>query len=167
MGVKNILGVLGGTVRRGAQVLMLFAAFGVVWSVAQDLLQRAEAPLAANPESAWGGEVLASIHDKMEVLAPIRLANACGLGASSCFKCHNGSRAAAPADKPWHSDHGKVNNSCVGCHDGNARLLKKDIAHGGLVGNPVPQAQKYCASCHKQDHAELAEAYQQTMGGGR
>ncbi len=73
----------------------------------------------------------------LEKISPIALANACGMGASSCFKCHNGTRAAAPksdkATDPWHPDHKTVNDSCVGCHNGNARLMKEEMAHAKML----------------------------------
>ena len=66
----------------------------------------------------WGNEALKAIHANVASYSPIRLANACGLGASSCFKCHNGSRAKAPASDPktapWHVQHETVNYSCAG-----------------------------------------------------
>ena len=100
----------------------------------------------------WGDEFLAGVHEHVMAGLPIRVANACGLGASSCFRCHNGKRAEAPAmdpDKdPWHVQHQSVNNSCAGCHQGNPRLMKQDIAHAGLIGDPRQQPASSCFSCH-------------------
>jgi hypothetical protein len=114
-------------------------------------------------ESDWGAEALAPVARAAFELVPIPVANACGIGASSCFKCHNGSRAPAPkADKaaaPWHPQHKTVNDSCVGCHQGNARIIKKEIAHTGLVKDPrtAPDA---CGRCHKGGNtAELVKTY--------
>ncbi len=86
------------------------------------------------------------------------------MGASSCFKCHNGSRAPAPkADKqtaPWHIDHKTVNHSCAGCHKGNARLIKQELAHKDLVKDPRTDTQT-CATCHKGGNVvELVKTYQ-------
>lgn len=104
---------------------------------------------------AWGSEAIVEGNDPhagISGLSPVALANACGLGASSCFKCHNGKRAEAPsldAEKsPWHAQHKSVNYSCAGCHGGNPRLQKKEIAHKGLIVNPVQSPEKSCASCH-------------------
>lgn len=117
-------------------------------------------------EGEWGSE---STHVMAHLghVQLISLANACGLGASSCFKCHNGKRAEAPSTSAWHGDHAKVNNSCVGCHGGNPRLLKEKIAHSGLIAKPVSSPEKSCADCHAgADVTALAGKYHAEVGGG-
>jgi hypothetical protein len=119
---------------------------------------------------AWGSEALASAAQHAFDLAPMPVANACGIGASSCFKCHNGSRAPAPktdkASAPWHPNHKTVNDSCVGCHNGNARIIKKEIAHTGLVKDPRSSAEN-CVKCHQSGNAaDLLKSYQVASGGG-
>ncbi|HMM46506.1 MAG TPA: hypothetical protein PKC12_00815 [Thiobacillaceae bacterium] len=118
--------------------------------------------------SGWGVEATVAIAEGVQRLSPIPLANACGLGASSCFKCHNGKRAALPemdTDKaPWHAQHAKVNNSCVGCHKGNARIMKQDVAHTKMVAKPRDNTTDSCGSCHKSDLAKVQGAYQSTAG---
>jgi hypothetical protein len=116
----------------------------------------------------WGAEALRPAAQVAFDLVPVPVANACGIGASSCFKCHNGTRAAAPkADKtatPWHPQHKTVNDSCVGCHQGNARIIKKEVAHTGLVKDPraTPEA---CGRCHKSGNtADLVKSYQVASG---
>lgn len=100
----------------------------------------------------WGSESLAEVHKKAGVFSLIGVANACGLGASSCFKCHNGSRAdkpeSDPEKAPWHAQHAKVNHSCAGCHNGNERIIRKSMAHRKLIANPVSAPEQSCASCH-------------------
>ncbi|MBF0218069.1 MAG: hypothetical protein HQL49_00865 [Gammaproteobacteria bacterium] len=115
-------------------------------------------------DGSWSANVLAEIHEGIVTASPIGIANACGLGASSCFKCHNGTRAALAAPKPWHTEHEKVNHSCVGCHDGNERLMLKEMAHKELVGNPILTPEKYCMNCHKDaDMQTLVGKYQSAM----
>jgi hypothetical protein len=115
----------------------------------------------------WGSESLVEIQAGLEKISPIALANACGMGASSCFKCHNGKRAGAanmdPAKAPWHADHKKVNNSCVGCHKGNARLMKEEMAHAGLLKTPRSGAAE-CGGCHKADLAKVEASYKSVPG---
>ncbi len=115
----------------------------------------------------WGAEALYAVQEHLEQVSPVALANACGLGASSCFRCHNGKRAPAPqsnaATAPWHQQHSSVNYSCVGCHQGNPRILKQDIAHKNLIVNPVASPEKTCAGCHSAtDAPRLAEAYRKS-----
>lgn len=114
-------------------------------------------------EQGWGSEVLAEASETLQKVSPIALANACGLGASSCFRCHNGKRAEAPnkdeAEAPWHVDHDKVNYSCAGCHKGNPRILKQAIAHKNLIANPVANPDETCASCHGEDAKAKQKIY--------
>jgi nitrate/TMAO reductase-like tetraheme cytochrome c subunit len=121
-----------------------------------------ESTVVAN--EGWGSEALEIIHDQAQQLSPIAFANACGLGASSCFRCHNDKRAKAPDYSPvessWHAQHKSVNYSCTGCHKGNPRILKQEIAHKDLVVNAAAQPEKTCASCHSgDDTARLLSVY--------
>ncbi len=120
----------------------------------------------AEPSQGWGAEALDVISHHARQLSPIPLANACGLGASSCFRCHNGRRAAAPdvtEEKGlWHKHHSSVNYSCTGCHQGNPRILKQEIAHTNLVVNPLTIPEKTCGSCHNaEDVKALVPVYGQ------
>lgn len=113
---------------------------------------------------AWGDEFLANVHEHVLAGLPIRVANACGLGASSCFRCHNGRRAGAPPmdpeQNPWHVQHQTVNNSCAGCHQGNPRLMKEEIAHAGMFADPRQQPAEACFSCHTSADAQgLVDTY--------
>lgn len=106
-------------------------------------------------DDGWGSEALEIIHTQAQQLSPIAFANACGLGASSCFRCHNDKRAKAPnyspVDAPWHAQHKSVNYSCTGCHQGNPRILKQEIAHKNLIVNAAAAPEKTCATCHSAD----------------
>lgn len=111
---------------------------------------------------AWGSEALAEISEGLQKVSPIPLANACGLGASSCFRCHNGRRAELPGNdenSPWHVDHDKVNYSCAGCHNGNPRILKQVIAHKNLITNPLAHPEASCSSCHSDDAVAKSKIY--------
>jgi hypothetical protein len=116
----------------------------------------------------WGGEAVVAIAEGATQISPFALANACGLGASSCFKCHNGKRAGLPnmdqKKAPWHAQHSKVNNSCVGCHKGNSRIMKEELAHAKMVAKPFDNKTDSCASCHTSDLAKVQGAYQATAG---
>lgn len=157
----------------GLGLTTLLTLFMVSWSLLVDIpdpIQTAAEPtesaLARNTAPGWGNEALEALHAHVQGWSPIPIANACGLGASSCFKCHNGQRAAAPKmDKEnglWHAQHRTVNDSCAGCHAGNARIIKKELAHSGLVADPRAKPER-CASCHKSDDTvALLKQYQKT-----
>ncbi|KPV39016.1 hypothetical protein AN478_11870 [Thiohalorhabdus denitrificans] len=116
-------------------------------------------------EQGWGDRVLSSIHHGVLEQAPVNVANACGLGATSCFKCHNeGRRGPAPAmdaeSDPWHPDHMEVNHSCDGCHQGNQRLMVKGIAHKEMLPDPREHPETACAECHEGGEVDgLLETY--------
>jgi hypothetical protein len=124
----------------------------------------------AASNAGWGAESLVELQSGLDKISPIALANACGMGASSCFKCHNGKRAGAPkmdpAKSPWHVDHKKVNNSCVGCHKGNSRMMKEELAHAGLLKGPRGGAEA-CGGCHKADLAKVEATYKSVTGGSK
>ncbi|MFO1268108.1 MAG: hypothetical protein U1F67_15840 [Rubrivivax sp.] len=134
--------------------------FGLLlWSVDFDR-RDASVRAAAAP---WGGEAAAADSEDPLHWLPMAPANACGLGASSCFKCHNGKRAAAPAadatKAPWHAQHAKVNNSCAGCHKGNPRVMKDDVAHTKMLAKPRDDSGGSCGTCHTADLAKIKTAY--------
>lgn len=125
----------------------------------------------ASARPAWGSEALNAVREQAFALAPMAVANACGLGASSCFKCHNGKRAPSPKmDKkatPWHPDHSTVNDSCVGCHGGNPRVIKEEIAHANMQKDPRVNIAA-CAKCHQSGNAPtLLKSYQGAAAGGK
>ena len=124
--------------------------------------------VAANdkPAGGWGGDMLAAFHNGVIEHAGVEIANACGLGATSCFKCHNkGRRGPEPsmdeAKSPWHPQHMDVNHSCDGCHNGNPRLMVKGMAHRDMVSDPRTKPDKTCATCHESSEiSDLLSSYQ-------
>lgn len=145
-------------IQRSAIAFSLLLVIGLAApQLAQLIQQQQEADFAAQNEDSWGSEVLAEVGQGLEKISPIVPANACGLGASSCFRCHNGQRAAEPTRSEnitWHIDHDKVNHSCVGCHNGNPRILKQNLAHRNLIANPLSEPEKSCTSCHSADEVK-------------
>ncbi len=151
---------------------MVLALGGAVWLGAGGQGPAAGPALteAEQEASGWGSSVLRAFHERVVAKAPIRVANACGLGATSCFKCHNkGRRGPAPAmdDKadPWHPQHMEVNHSCDGCHKGNPRLMVEGISHKGMIADPRTSPVKTCGGCHSdEDPAKLVKRYQGVGG---
>lgn len=166
---------VGSALRKVARRLTMGAgALTAAWllaTVLTSVVAPAQPIAVATDQSGWGSEALNAVRDQAIALAPLPVANACGMGASSCFKCHNGGRAAAPKmDKtaaPWHRDHKTVNDSCAGCHGGNARIIKKEIAHANLAKDPRVRAEA-CTACHKSGNAPaLLKSYQMASSGGK
>lgn len=117
-------------------------------AVASASTNTASHPNVASASDGWGKEAIALIHSDLFASIGITPANACGMGATSCYKCHNGRQAEAPDTKPWHVQHIPVNYSCNGCHQGNPRLMNKSIAHSGMLPNPLTNTKEACAACH-------------------
>lgn len=157
--------VLFGKIWRGS---VLLSVLGVSMALLSGLAGKVSDDAAQQTASGWGGEAVAAFAESASQLSPISLANACGLGASSCFKCHNGKRAAAPdmdqKKSPWHAQHSKVNNSCVGCHKGNSRIMKEDLAHTKMIAKPHDNSADSCANCHSGDLDKIQGAYHTTAG---
>lgn len=148
----------------GTAFIVLFSGSTVAWlSLVSE--QQSSMATVSSAESGWGQEAIGNLREYAATLSPIASANACGMGASSCFKCHNGTRAAAPKmdakTDPWHVDHKSVNGSCAGCHKGQQRLIKKELAHEGLIKDPRMKLADTCDACHKTGNtAELNKRYQ-------
>jgi hypothetical protein len=147
---------------------ILLSLLGLSVALLAELTASPTAPVTGNAVTGWGAEASTAVAEGLTQISPISLANACGMGASSCFRCHNGKRAAAPnmdaAKAPWHKQHAKVNNSCVGCHKGNARIMKEDLAHAKMLAKPRDNTADACASCHSSDLAKVQGAYHANAG---
>ncbi|MFA5371237.1 MAG: hypothetical protein WC053_07295 [Sideroxydans sp.] len=158
-------GGLLGKIWRGSVILSLF---GLSIALVAELAHMQTGEPTEAVATGWGAEATAAVAEGVARLSPISLANACGLGASSCFKCHNGKRAAKPdmdaVKSPWHAQHKKVNNSCVGCHNGNSRIMKQDIAHAKMISKPRDNTTDACGNCHQGDLTKVQGAYHTTPG---
>ena len=149
-----------GVLRKSARllVLCLFAGIALIgWELL--VLQGEQAQYTAERgDAGWGAESIAALPERLMPGSLIAPANACGMGASSCFQCHNGNRAEAPSDEAWHTEHAAVNNSCVGCHKGNPRLMREDMAHRNLIVDPREKPAETCANCHRGDDLDALRA---------
>lgn len=139
---------------RSAALTLTAVALATVTAITAYHLQGSDETYRA----AWGSSVVEK-HDEAAPAADladsvIPPANACGLGASSCYDCHGGVRAEFDEDTAWHDDHADVNHSCEGCHAGNPRMMMDDMAHDGMREIPVDDIEASCADCHDDDELE-------------
>jgi hypothetical protein len=166
----RFLNVVKQLVSGTGRTLLLITCLGVSGVIIFMLTENPQHSYTDNTESSgWGSEALSEVYDGLSTLSPISLANACGLGASSCFKCHNGKRAMAPktspTDGPWHEQHSRVNNSCTGCHKGNPRLMKEKMAHRRLLTDVLNNTDQACSKCHSGSELDgLIKAYKAVGG---
>jgi hypothetical protein len=81
-------------------------------------------------------------------------------GPSSCTTCHT--QQDPVTDKgAWHASHaGK--DICINCHGGNGSTMDKNLAHEGMVAQPLSDIYTDCHSCHP-DYVERAVPYAATL----
>jgi hypothetical protein len=92
---------------------------------------------------------------------PVR-ADCGGPPSSSCNTCH--AQADPVSGKgEWHSIHASK-DICIKCHGGNGSTMDKNLAHEGLVANPLNDIYTDCHSCHPQDYVGRAELFATTLG---
>ncbi len=135
--------------RRGASALMVLLLGLVLWTFGEDR----RGPDAQANAASWGHEALDTEPATLADWLPLAPANACGLGGSSCFKCHNGKRAGLPnmdqKKAPWHAQHSKVNNSCVGCHKGKRAAAPRSDPGKGPWHAQHAKVNNTCVGCHR------------------
>ena len=78
----------------------------------------------------------------------------------SCVNCHAEQQHGIGYGE-WHEVHG-VKEWCVNCHGGNGLATEKDLAHKGLVGNPLSDIYTDCHQCHP-DYQKVAAQYAATL----
>lgn len=91
-------------------------------------------------------------------LFPTPAAAQCGTGpVGSCVECH---LAQAPVDEKdlWHGVHARK-NCCTNCHGGNCSAAEKEVAHVGIVPNPLEDIYTNCHACHPADYWQRAEVF--------
>jgi hypothetical protein len=76
---------------------------------------------------------------------------------SSCYSCHVQEDPIAE-NGVWHGTH--ANKDCgAKCHGGNCSSMNKDLAHMGMVVNPLSDVYTNCHSCHPDDYLAKAEIF--------
>jgi hypothetical protein len=82
--------------------------------------------------------------------------------ASSCITCH--ATEDPVFDKgEWHQVHARK-DCCWNCHGGNTQTLDKDLAHVGLVVQPLLDPYTDCYACHPSDYQARAERFASSLG---
>ena len=150
---KGCIIKLKNRVLRGISVVIILTGVTFLWDVSTTSVEVDSVRMeSVNNNDSWGNDFLQTLNTKVKNFSPIAIANACGLGSSKCFRCHNGKRALSPKENPetspWHIQHKKVNHTCTGCHVGNPRMMNKRFAHVRLVVDPRAKPDKTCFSCH-------------------
>ncbi len=97
----------------------------------------------------------------MTLLLPAPVRAQCGNPQpSSCTTCH--AQADPVADKgEWHISHAG-NDICINCHGGNGSTMDKNLAHQGMLAQPLSDIYTDCHSCHP-DYVERAVPYAATL----
>jgi hypothetical protein len=97
-------------------------------------------------------------------MAPIPAQAQCGdiPPHSSCITCHEKESPVNIQDE-WHAVHASK-DCCASCHGGNCVAIDKDLAHQGLVAQPLEDIYTSCYRCHPDDYQEKANQYALVLG---
>jgi hypothetical protein len=75
----------------------------------------------------------------------------------SCVTCHI-EQAPVYDEGHWHSVHAR-RDCCTNCHGGNCSATEKELAHVGLIANPLEDVYTNCHACHPDDYWQRAEVF--------
>lgn len=106
-----------------------------------------------------GGSVL------VWAMTPTPVAAQCGSNPppdSSCYTCHVQDDPVS-GNGEWHDIHANK-DCCAKCHGGNCSTMDKDLAHQGMIANPLSDIYTNCHSCHPDDYREVAETFAMELG---
>jgi hypothetical protein len=81
---------------------------------------------------------------------------------SSCTNCH-AQEYPVYGKGEWHSIHA-YKDCCIDCHGGNGNTMDKNLAHQGLVANPLSDIYTDCYHCHPADYATRANLFAGELG---
>jgi len=81
---------------------------------------------------------------------------------SSCKTCHD-QNAPVYGNGEWHDIHASK-DCCWNCHGGNTQAQYKDLAHEGMILNPLQDIYTDCHACHPDDYQSLAERFGAVLG---
>ena len=102
----------------------------------------------------------------VSVLTTSRAAAQCSTPKSSCVSCHGEGNHVTGMDT-WNNVH-VTQDICTYCHAGNGSAKDKNLAHQGLVAQPLSDTYTSCHSCHPADYeakaSQLAEKLNVTPG---
>lgn len=96
----------------------------------------------------------------LEAMTPTTAAAQCGSNPppdSSCYTCHIEENPVAENGE-WHGVHARK-DCCTKCHGGNCSTMDQDLAHQGIIGNPLSDIYTNCHSCHPDDYQARAELF--------
>jgi hypothetical protein len=98
-----------------------------------------------------GFAFLISVTITLGILATSSVSADCGTPPkSSCISCHTpGNHVEVMGE--WNSVH-LAQDMCINCHGGNGSTMDKDLAHIGMVAQPLSDIFTNCHSCHPADY---------------
>jgi hypothetical protein len=83
---------------------------------------------------------------------------------NSCMDCHEDQYYLHDIGDWYCLSETKV--SCTGCHQGRPDTMIKEIAHEGLIVNPLVNDAAVCQGCHPDDYQARVQAYASIAGIG-
>lgn len=80
---------------------------------------------------------------------------------SSCISCHTPDGPVEGMGE-WNSIH-LSQDICTNCHGGNGSTMDKNLAHDGIVAQPLNDIYTNCHSCHPADYIALSDQLAATL----
>lgn len=95
---------------------------------------------------------------------PLRAQAQCGdyPPDSSCTACHEESYPVSGKGE-WHAIHAEK-DCCWNCHGGNTKVQDKDLAHEGMIVQPLGNTYQNCYACHPSDYQARADRFGLILG---
>jgi hypothetical protein len=91
-------------------------------------------------------------------VSPARVSADCGTPEkSSCITCHTEVEHSSEMGE-WNNAH-MNQDMCTSCHGGNGSTMDKDLAHAGLIVQPLSDIYNNCHSCHPSDYFEKSSQF--------
>lgn len=98
-------------------------------------------------------------------LTPSPIIAQCGsnpLPDSTCYTCHL-LEGADQDESLWHGIHASK-DCCARCHGGNCLSMDEDIAHQGIIANPLNDIYTICHGCHPDDYLARVKVFAAELG---
>jgi disulfide bond formation protein DsbB len=96
-------------------------------------------------------------------IMPSPVSAQCGVDPpdSSCITCHE-IQAPVYENGKWHGVHARK-DCCTNCHGGNCSADEKELAHIGIIPNPLEDIYTNCHACHP-DYQQRAALFAAELG---
>lgn len=86
-----------------------------------------------------------------------------GADDAHCLACHGDLYYLYDTGK-WHCLY-QASPSCIHCHGGQPGMVNADLAHAGMIANPLQENAAVCQKCHPDDDQQHVDKFIAVAGG--